>query len=86
MKWGDVFIKHPVDKDVLTHKKTNAYYWDEIDNITQDYLEALAKMAGIEIVEEGGDVIDDVSEVRDYAVKRVQKRFKVKFPYVDENM
>lgn len=84
-KIGDVFTKEPTSVEVRTNKKVNAEMWDIVDAITQEYIDQLCEVVGIKIIEEG-DSMDDIAEIRDMAVKRVEKRFGIKFPYVNENM
>ena len=82
------------------HKKDNMAYWDEIDETVLEFLTKLSDYSYPRVqryYEEGwaeeydeedleftDEFMEAVSDVRDFAVKYLEKHFKAWFPYVDE--
>lgn len=69
---------------IFNDKKRNAEFWDEIDNLTAEYIRNLVAMSAVEAV--AGEVaLDAVKEIVEIAIKEAE-RHGGKYPYVDENM
>ena len=75
-------------EELKTDKKVNAEYWDEIDNISERYVEQLIKLSakGISIPDfvNTSDVITEVGKiVAESAINVLEKHFGAEFPYVE---
>ena len=64
-------------------KKGNNFMWDEIDDEVQETIEKIASKIGLTI-EEWGE-LDLIKETVEFITGNLEKRFDVKFPYVDED-
>lgn len=77
------------DRDsIFTNKKRNMAYWDEIDNVSEEFVREFAKYAQPEL--ELDD--DDVLEIGKTVTEKVLEELKdhgidtdKAYPYVDEN-
>lgn len=78
---GDVYTI--TELEFSEKKKRNMEYWDSIDDESRIFLEKLASMVGIDIKEWGDE--DAIKEIVDIATNLIEKRFEVKYPFVDEN-
>lgn len=75
-------------EELKTDKKINAEYWDEIDNISEHYVEQLIKLSakGVLIPDfmSQSDVIAEVSKiVAENTINVLEKHFGAEFPYVE---
>jgi hypothetical protein len=80
---GDTYFQTELEGEHLTDKKANVEYWDNLDGLAQETLEEMAKAAGI-YISDWGD-LDDIKKVVDTLKEIIEERFKVKFPFVDED-
>ena len=67
------------------NKKENMAYWDEIDELCEEFTRELIGFSIPKVELEDDEVLYFQNEIRDFAVALVEKECKVKFPYVDEN-
>lgn len=72
------------DNLISTNKKHNVRYWDGLDNLTEDYIRALAESSIPERRFSDDDILFFAKEVLGSAVK-ILETAGCKFPYVDEN-
>jgi hypothetical protein len=85
-------------EEVLTNirKKDNLAYWDEIDSLVTEFMLNLAKYSYSEVNcyydeddEDEREITDEflwlINDVRDFAVKFMEKDADAWFPYVDED-
>lgn len=75
-------------EELKTDKKINAEYWDEIDNISEHYVEQLIKLSakGVLIPDfmSQSDVIAEVGKiVAENTINVLEKHFGAEFPYVE---
>lgn len=74
----------------MNAKKANMAYWDEIDDLTEEYVKNLLVFGHYGILidedEDEDDVILELSkEITEFATKLLTERLNAEFPYVDEN-
>lgn len=95
--------KEKILKDI--RKKDNLAYWDDIDELVEEFIMQLAKYSYAKIklyqeeyddddfdledydeseLERAEEIIWLAADIRDVAVKRLEKDFGAWFPYVDE--
>lgn len=72
------------------NKKANMAYWDNIDNLAEEYVRELLAFSQSPIKvdedEDEDEVFMEVSkEITELAVRLLEERFGAYFPYVDEN-
>ena len=70
------------------NKKANMAYWDEIDELAEEYVRNLIAFSTekTSLYEDDDDAIMDlVKEVTEFTTKLLEERISAEFPYVDEN-
>lgn len=70
------------------NKKANMAYWDEIDELSEEYVRNLIAFSTekTSLYEDDDDAIMDLAkEVTEFATKLLEERISAEFPYVDEN-
>lgn len=66
-------------------KKGNVIYWDAIDDLCENFTQELLNFSVPEVDVDDDDILYLKNEIRDFAVKFLEKESAAKFPYVDEN-
>lgn len=69
-------------------KKSNVFYWDAIDHLSEDYVQALIEFSTekVSIYEDDYDEIMALAkEVTEFATNLLKERVSAEFPYIDEN-
>lgn len=66
-------------------KKINAMYWDEIDWLTEEYVEKLIEMSIPSITIDEDDIMPLAKGITDFATEYLEKEVGANFPYVDED-
>lgn len=80
----------------MNSKKANMMYWDEIDELAENYIKQLMAfskkqiLAGKAFVDEFDEDFDEVvmelgKEITELATKLLEERLGAEFLYVDEN-
>lgn len=72
----------------MNKKKVNMAYWDEIDELSEEYVRNLIAFSTkkTSLYEDDDDAIMDLAkEVTEFATKLLEERISAEFPYVDEN-
>ena len=70
------------------NKKANMAYWDEIDELAEEYVRNLIAFSieKTSLYEDDDDAIMDLAkEVTEFTTKLLEERISAEFPYVDEN-
>jgi len=67
------------------NKKANMTYWDNIDDLTEEYVRNMLEMSVPSIVLEYDDILTLGKEITDFVVAHLKKEVGANFPYVDEN-
>lgn len=66
-------------------KKGNVIYWDAIDDLCGQFTRDLLDFSVPEVDVDDDDVLYLQNEIRDFAVKFLEKESEAKFPFVDED-
>lgn len=66
-------------------KKGNVIYWDAIDDLCEQFTRDLLDFSVPEVDVNDDDVLYLQNEIRDFAVKFLEKESVAKFPFVDED-
>ena len=74
----------------MNAKKANLMYWDEIDDLTEEYVKNLLVFGNYGVLIDEDDDEDDIilelsKEITEFATQLLIERLTVEFPYVDEN-
>ena len=70
------------------NKKYNMAYWDEIDNLSENYIRNLIEFSveKVSIYEDDyDDIMDLAKEITEFATKLLEEKISAEFPYIDEN-
>ena len=70
------------------NKKYNMAYWDEIDNLSENYIRNLIEFSveKVSMYEDDYDYIMDLAkEITEFATKLLEEKISAEFPYIDEN-
>lgn len=69
-------------------KKGNMFYWDDIDNLTEEYVRQLIVYSTkrVSIYEDDDDTIIDLgNRITEFATNLLTEEISAEFPYIDEN-
>lgn len=66
-------------------KKGNMVYWDAIDDLCEQFTRDLVGFSVPEVEMDDNNILYLQNEIRDLAIKFLEKESKARFPYVDEN-
>ncbi len=66
-------------------KKGNVIYWDAIDDLCEKFTQDLFDFSVPEVDVDDDDILYLKNEIRDFAVKLLEKESAAKFPFVDED-
>ena len=70
------------------NKKYNMAYWDEIDNLSENYIRNLIEFSveKVSIYEDDyDDIMDLAKEITEFATKIQKEKISAEFPYIDED-
>ena len=70
---------------VTMSKKGNVVYWDAIDDLCERFTQDLLNFSVPYVDFDEDDVLYWKNEIRDFAVKLLEKESAAKFPFVDED-
>ena len=69
-------------------KKSNVFYWDAIDNLSEDYIRNLIEFSveKVSIYEDDyDDIMDLAKEITEFATKLLEEKISAECPYIDED-
>lgn len=69
-------------------KKSNVFYWDAIDHLSEDYVRNLIEFSTekVSLYDNDDDSIMALAkEVTEFTTKLLEEKISAEFPYVDEN-
>ena len=78
-------FRNKVSDYAIMSKKGNMAYWDAIDDLCEDFARELCNFSVPEVDIDDDEILYIANEIRDFAVKFIEKRSEAKFPFVDEN-
>ena len=70
------------------NKKYNMAYWDEIDNLSENYIRNLIEFSVEKVSmyeDDYDDIMDLAKEITEFATKLLEEKISAEFPYIDEN-